>query len=124
MCQMDLTRYTALWLWSRIRYDKPSYDWEVYLMGAKRKGKGPTAGQQRALREVLDQLDYPERLLMIKRWGLHPDHPQMQTLEECTNEYEWSTAHAYQLERKALRHMREHLTDLSLDLLWGGRSKS
>ena len=121
MCQVDLTKHNALWLWSRIRYDKPTYDWEVYLMGAKRLGNGPTAGQQRALGEVLDRLDERERLLVIKRWGLNPEQPEMQTLEQCRGEYN-TTAHAYQLERQALRHMREHLVNLSLDLLWeGGR---
>ena len=123
MCQVDLTSHGALWLWSRIRYEEPSYDWEVYLMGAERLGRGPTAGQQRALQEVLDRLDYPERNLMIKRWGLNPENPKMQTLEQCAHEYETRVA-AYHLERRALRNMRKHLVDLSLDLLWEGRSES
>jgi DNA-directed RNA polymerase sigma subunit (sigma70/sigma32) len=126
MSEMDLTRPTALKLWDRIRYDSYEFDWERYFATSTevREGKSLSAAKRVALADVLSRLDYAERQVMIKRWGLSPSNPKIHTLADCTTGTEWSAQHIYQLERKALRHMREHFLAVSLDLLWGGRSKS
>ena len=126
MSEMDLTRPTALKLWDRIRYDSYEFDWETHFWMSTevRKGKSLSAAKRVALADVLSRLDYAEREVIIKRWGLSIHNPKIHTLADCTTDTEWSAQHIHHLERKALRHMREHFLAVSLDLLWGGRSKS